>query len=79
MWVEFHCPRSFYWLWIGEWPDRDWNGKKYLDPSSIEFQRKKTKLADGFFAVLWVIRGDLDYFAKYLGLPAHNARMVYRR
>jgi hypothetical protein len=30
-------------------------------------------LADGFFCVPWLLKGDLDYFAKHLGLK-HYAR-----
>ena len=31
------------------------------------------KLADGLFAVLWCLKGDLDYFARSLHLRHYNA------
>ena len=65
---------SLYWLWLGVHPDVDWDGNAYDDPNSREFKKKLQPLAGGFYALLWVIRGDLDYYAKWLGLPAHNAR-----
>ena len=35
--------------------------------------RAGNPLANGFRAILYVLKGDLDYLQKSLGLPAHNA------
>ena len=52
---------SLYWLYLGMWPTSDVDG----DP--INDERAGTPLAgldgDGFFGVLWGIKGDLEYLA----------------
>ena len=63
---------SLYWLYMGVWPDRNWNNKVY-STTSIAGQRAGTYLADGYFGVLWGIMGDQDYMTKDLGLPRWNA------
>jgi hypothetical protein len=62
---------SFTSLWTGKWPDRDWTGE-YYSPESVEGQRANKELAGGYYGVLWGIMGDLDYFAKDLGLPHYD-------
>ena len=45
------------------------------EAGSVESDRALTPLADGFYACVWSIMGDLDYYAKTLGLPrstSHN-------
>ena len=64
--------RSLYWLWRGQWPDRDWTGQMY-DPDSAAGSKALSFLADGHFGLLWAIMGDLDYFAAILGLPGFIA------
>jgi hypothetical protein len=56
---------SLYWLYEGVWPLRDVNGNKLGGKAG-------RPLADGYFAVLWGIRGDLDHMAKCFGFPYHN-------
>lgn len=63
---------SFYWLWLGKWPTHDYEGKKY-PLSSEEGKKANTWLADGYYAVLWALMGDLDYFYYTLGLPRYSA------
>ncbi|CAE7526142.1 unnamed protein product [Symbiodinium sp. CCMP2592] len=59
---------SFLWLSRGQWPDADWNGKKY--PKGSPEQKKALKpLAGGFYCLLFCLIGDLDYFAGVLNLP----------
>jgi hypothetical protein len=53
---------SFYWLWQGKWPTQTWEGHE------IRNAKAGSDLAGGFFAVIWNFKGDLDYFAKCLGL-----------
>ena len=61
---------SFYWLYRGLWPDRDWNGKMYTP--GIEYQRRLTPLAGGFFGVLWVVKCDLEALWKEFKLPKYD-------
>lgn len=45
------------------------------DATSVEGARAKSSLADGYYACLWSVMGDLDYYNKTLGLPrstSHN-------
>ena len=64
--------RSFYHLWLGTWPDRDWRGAAWA-PGSAEDILSGQPLADGHFGVIWLLKGDLDYFAKQLGLRHYGA------
>ena len=54
---------SFYYLSKGKWPDRDWYGRKWDDESAAARSRSGSDLAGGFRAVLYAIKGDLDFFA----------------
>ena len=65
---------SLFWLWIGEWPDRDWNGRYYTEDDGINWIRRGTKLANGFWAILWALRSDLEHNQNCLSLPAPGAR-----
>ena len=59
---------SLYWLYEGKWPDRDpWD--RVYRPGSAEGQKAPSPLADGHFACIWVIKGDLEWFGKTLKLP----------
>jgi hypothetical protein len=59
---------SFYWLQQGKWPTHDWQNNQY-PPESEAGRKANTPLADGYYATIWAIMGDLDYFAKTLQLP----------
>ena len=65
---------SFYWLWLGRWPTHDADGNAYL-PGTVEYRRAHDVvwLADGLFALLWVISGDLDFHAAFMGFPRTTA------
>jgi hypothetical protein len=63
---------SFFWLWRGVFPDRDASGNVYARRSE-EGRKAGTPLAGGYYAVLWVIRGDLDWFFKSLHLNHFNS------
>lgn len=38
-------------------------------PQSAEGMKSDKNLANGYFGMLFALVGDLDYFAKYLGMP----------
>ena len=42
---------SFYWLYMGRWPDRDHTGRRYIIEDGVGFDRALTFLGDVFF--LW--------------------------
>ena len=54
-------------MWFGEFLDHDENGKKY-DPESFLGKLAGTKLCgdSGFFFVIWLLAGDLEWFYKDL-------------
>ena len=59
-------------LFDGRWPAKDWNDQPWPHGSS-EAALSGEYLADGFFAVVWLLKGDLDYFAKALKLRHYAA------
>ena len=59
---------SFFWLQQGRWPTQDWQGNPY-PLSTVEGQRAGKLLANGFYATIWAVMGDLDYLSKTLQLP----------
>lgn len=59
---------SFQALFEGTWPRVDWAGRQF-DPTSQAARNAGQPLANGFFAVLLQLSGDLDYYSKYLNLP----------
>ena len=59
---------SFFWLQQGRWPTQDWQGNPY-PRSTVEGQRAGKLLANGFYATIWAVMGDLDYLNKTLQLP----------
>lgn len=63
---------SLHWLCEGVWPNIDPWGRVY-DKRTIDGKRALQPLAEGHFACVWVIRGDLEWFAKSLKLPWFSA------
>ncbi len=59
-------------LFLGKWPDKDHKGNDWPE-GSAEAMMSGTDLAGGFCAVVWQLKGDLDYFCKALGLRSYNA------
>lgn len=59
---------SFYWLFVGRWPSRDHNGKEW-PAGSEEASKAGTHLANGYYGVLFVVRGDLEHMAKGFKMP----------
>ena len=59
---------SFYWLFQGQWPDRDWTGRKFDATDGEHYYRKLQPLAGGYYMVCWIIRSDLDYLLKSFGI-----------
>lgn len=64
---------SLYWLFIGCWPKRDPDGNAYAD-GTPEARQAGQPLAGGWYATLWIIRGDLDEMAKSFKLRHPSSR-----
>ena len=60
-------------LAAGTWPMKNWEGKDF-DESSFDFKLKGTPLAEGYAAIVFVLRSDLEYLANHFGLhsPSSN-------
>lgn len=58
---------SFEALLSGKWPLVNPFGRPWA-PGSVDANRAGTPLADGFFACLYLVKGDLDFMAKAFGL-----------
>ena len=60
-------------LAAGTWPLLDWEGEEFPE-ATVDFQNKGTPLAEGWAAVVFVLRSDLDFLASHFGLnsPASN-------
>ena len=54
-------------LWSGMHPTTNWEGNDWPE-NSPEATLAGTPLADGYCALPWVLKGDLEYFASVLGL-----------
>jgi len=59
-------------LWSGVHPDKDWQGNSW-DKDSEEHKLAGTQLANGFKAMPWILKGDLEYFANVLGLEHRSS------
>ena len=64
---------SFYWLWMGVWPEEDEFGRPWVS-GTLDHARAGTSLAGGFFATIWTIKGDLEWLALGLGLNHTSSR-----
>lgn len=62
---------SLYWMFLGVWPKRDYNGNVY-PPGSALAARGGQPLAGGFYCAVWCVRGDLDHMCKVYGFPMWN-------
>ena len=62
---------SLYWLRRDDWPDRCFRGILYT--TGVNFNRRLTPLAGGFFGVVWVIRNDLEFIVKRLRVPDYRS------
>jgi hypothetical protein len=63
---------SLHWLAKGRWPTHDEWGRKYVAGDS-EFEKAGKLLAAGFYAIVFVFRGDLDFLQAALGFPSPNS------
>ena len=63
---------SFECLFTGKWPERDYLGRAF-EPSSVSGRRAGKPLAGGWFATLWSVVGDLEYFASIMDVPRSRA------
>ena len=62
---------SFTALWEGRWPTHDHMGKEF-PPGTRSYELSHgpdTRLAEGYFALLWVIESDLDFLAVFWNFP----------
>jgi hypothetical protein len=64
---------SLWFLFLGIWPTCDWNGHEWGTDCPAERALAGEWLAAGNFAVTWLLKGDLDYYAKNLHLRSYNA------
>ena len=60
-------------LYEGKWPSTDHRGIEYT-PTSLEGLLAGKHLAEGFFAVMWLLKGDLKYFHEGLGMRCVTSR-----
>ena len=60
-------------LAAGTWPLVDWEGKEFPE-TTVDFKKKGTRLAEGWAAVVFVLKSDLDFLANHFGLnnPGSN-------
>ena len=63
---------SLHFLYLGKWPTVNWNQQKWPEGSPEEALAGKD-LAGGLCGILYTIKGDLDFYAKVLGLRHYNA------
>ena len=59
-------------MYNGTWPAADHNGNDF-SPLSAEGQLAGGELADGFFGVIWGLKGDLKFFHECLGMQCVTA------
>ena len=66
---------DIYVLWSGVHPHRDWEGNDW-PLGSTEHAVAGAPLANGFMALPWILKGDLEYVANVLGLEhrSHGER-----
>lgn len=67
---------SLHWLYMGQWPKVDWHGRAWGPDRPSDLNNAGKPLADGMFGVILAIKGDLEYFAKSLGLRHYNAMQM---
>ena len=58
-------------LFAGEWPSQDHRTQPWTSPADIALAGKN--LAGDFRGVVWILKGDLYYFSKVLGLRNYNS------
>jgi hypothetical protein len=61
-------------LFEGTWPSQNHRGEAW-PAGSAEAMLAAQPLAGGYFGVTWLVKGDLDYFAKTLKLRNYNANI----
>lgn len=59
-------------LQMGRWPATQWDGSAH-PPGSLAARRAGEWLADGFFGIIWVLRGDLDWAYKVWKFPHYGS------
>ena len=60
-------------LFEGRYPTHDWLGALYEEGSSEALLATTPLTVDGYFCVLWSIKGDIDWFAKGLKLRHYSS------
>ena len=64
---------SLYWLYRGQWPDRNWDGIMYTAADGQNFIRRLQPLAEGMCGVVWAAKQDLEALWKELKLQNCNS------
>ena len=66
---------SFTALWEGHWPTRDHMGNEFpVGSRAHELSHgTDTRLAEGYYALLWVIESDLDFLAVFWNFPRNSS------
>ena len=59
---------SFDALAKGRWPETNWQGDAFDDQTSVDYQNKGKLLANGFSAVLLVLKSDFEFLASHFDL-----------
>lgn len=70
--IQKNIGRCFAAVWAGRWPAVDHNGDPY-PAGSDEANRAREPLAGGYFAILWLDKGDLDYKSYFALLPRESS------
>ena len=58
---------SLWHLWLGTWPTQNWRGELWPSGSADDVLGG-SDLAKGFFAVVWLIKGDIEHLANKMNL-----------
>ena len=66
---------SFAALLLGEFPATDWLGGDWAENTDADL-RSGAMIAGGLFAVIWNIKGDMDWLANTLHLAHASGRMM---
>ena len=61
-------------LLVGTWPLKDWDNNDFA-PGTIDAERKGTPLAEGFCAMVFILKSDLEFLSNHFHLnsPASNS------
>ena len=64
---------SFNAVFVGKHPEKDWNNADFLESDPRRALAGKPLTRQGYRGLVWNVLGDLDFYFKDLGMPAHNS------